>query len=153
MSSATDPTGSESPLVDPIRFLREAEAAWQQGDPDAAVAAYTDDAIIFYGEELSRTGEEVREWARRWFGHVDDFEITKTFRAFSDGCLASEWRSEYTDPATGKRMIERGAEFFFFRGNKVYRHHMFEHSWPVGEAAPPAWLQEAPTDASSEAGA
>jgi hypothetical protein len=30
-------------------------------------------------------------------------------------------------------MIERGAELFYLRGEKVYEHHMWQHSWPENE--------------------
>jgi hypothetical protein len=44
----------------------------------------------------------------------------------------------YTHPDTGRVMLERGAELFFIRPDrKVYRHHMFEHTWPEGEPQQP----------------
>jgi nuclear transport factor 2 (NTF2) superfamily protein len=139
---------AERASIDPIDFLREAERAWREGDAEAALAPYTEDAVLHYGEGLSRSGEELRDWPQRWFEYLtDEFKITKTFRAFSDDCLASEWQSEWTHPATGEQMIDRGAEFFFFRGDKVYLHHMFEHSWVAGEQAPPQWIAGPPNAA------
>ena len=30
-------------------------------------------------------------------------------------------------------MLERGAELFYLRGEMVYEHHMWQHTWPEGE--------------------
>ncbi|MDP7221441.1 MAG: hypothetical protein QF565_18375 [Arenicellales bacterium] len=37
-------------------------------------------------------------------------------------------------PETGKQIVERGAELFYLRGEKVCEHHMWQHSWAEGEA-------------------
>jgi hypothetical protein len=54
-------------------------------------------------------------------------------RAHHGNCIAGTWESRYTDPETGKVINERGAELFFLRGDKVYEHHMWQHSWAEGE--------------------
>lgn len=124
---------------DPVAYLRRIESAWQARDGQAAAAGYADDAVLIFGNGQERRGEELRRWPRQWFEFAADLQIYKTFRAFSGDCLASEWRSEYTHPQTGRRMRERGAEFFWINADrKVYLHHMFEHTWPDGEQ-PAAW--------------
>jgi nuclear transport factor 2 (NTF2) superfamily protein len=123
-----------TPAIDPVAYLRGIEAAWQARDGQAAAAGYADDALLIFGNGQQRTGDELRRWPQQWFDFATDLKIEKSFRAFSGDCLASEWRSEYTHPQSGKRMHERGAEFFWIDGEgKVYRHHMFEHTWPDGE--------------------
>lgn len=120
-------------ITDPVAYLRAIEDAWQRRDGVAAAAGYTDDAVLIFGNGQRRSGEELRRWPQQWFDHARDLTITKTYRAFTGDCLASEWRSEYTHPETGEPISERGAEFFFLRDGKVYRHHMFEHTWPAGQ--------------------
>jgi uncharacterized protein (TIGR02246 family) len=123
-----------SPAIDPVAYLREIEVAWQARDGQAAAASFAEDAVQVYGDGHERRGEELRAWPQQWFDFAADLTIAKTFRAFSDDCLASEWRSEYTHPRTGKRMHERGAEFFWINSQgKIYRHQMFEHTWADGE--------------------
>lgn len=127
-------------LPDPIGYLADIEAAWQAHDGRAAASGYTDDAVIIFGNGQRRSGAEIKAWPQQWFDFAKDLRITKTFRAYSGNCLASEWASEYTHPETGKIMYERGAEFFFIRPDgKIYRHHAFEHTWAAGENVEEAW--------------
>jgi len=119
-----------APAIDPIAYLAGIESAWVARDGEAAVAAYADDAVLVFANGEVRTGQDLREWPQRWFDFARDLTIRKTFRAFTGDCLASEWSSSYTHPVTGRPMHERGAEFFFIRGDgKVYRHHLYEHTW------------------------
>jgi nuclear transport factor 2 (NTF2) superfamily protein len=133
-----DRTGPARPgITDPVAYLSAIEDAWRRRDGAAASAGYTDDAVLIFGNAQQRSGAELRRWPQQWFDFARDLRITKTYRAFSGDCLASEWESEYTHPRTGKMIKERGAEFFFLRDGKVYRHHMFEHTWPAGQHATP----------------
>jgi nuclear transport factor 2 (NTF2) superfamily protein len=119
--------------LDPVAFVRDVEKVWQARDGDAAVASYTDDAVVYYGKGQSHRGEALRRWPGRWFEHAKDLQINKTYRAHHGNCIAGTWESRYTDPETGKVINERGAELFFLRGDKVYEHHMWQHSWAEGE--------------------
>lgn len=125
--------------IDPVAYLRDIERTWRARDGRAAAAGYTDDAVLIYGNAQTRSGEALRQWPQQWFDYAEDLDIRKTFRAFSGDCLAGEWESRYTHPQTGKPIRERGAEFFFLRGDKVYLHHMYEHTWPEGENTDDAW--------------
>ena len=120
--------------ADPAGYLAAIERAWQRRDGSAAAADYAEDAVLVYGNGQTRTGADLRAWPQRWFDFAADLKITKKFRAFSGDCLACEWQSEYTHPVAGTTIRERGAEFFFIHPDgKIYRHHMFEHTWQVGE--------------------
>lgn len=119
--------------VDPVAFVREVEKVWQARDGAAAAAAYTDDAVVHYGQGQTHRGEALRQWPTRWFDYAKDLEIKKTYRGHNGNCIAGTWESRYTSPETGKVMRERGAELFFLRGEMVYEHHMWQHSWAEGE--------------------
>lgn len=126
--------------IDPVAFLRDIERAWQARDGEAAAAGYSDGAVLIYGNDQRRTGEELRRWSQQWFHYATDLHIQKTLRSFSGDCLGSEWQSVYTHPETGKRIHDRGAEFFWIRDDgKVYKHTMFEHTWTDGENAADPW--------------
>ncbi len=129
----------EKPIVDdPVAYLAEIESIWQARDGARAAGGYSDDALQIYGNGQRRTGEALRAWPQAWFDYATDLRIKKTFRALTGDCLAAEWESEYTHPATGKPVHERGAEFFFIRPDgKVYLHHMYEHTWPHGQQDEP----------------
>ena len=108
--------------VDPIAFIRKVEKIWQARDGAMAAAGYTEDAIVYYGPGQSHTGERLRNWPTRWFEYARDLSITKTYRGHHGNCIAGTWVSRYTQPETGKRILERGAELFYLRGEKVYEH-------------------------------
>ena len=120
--------------VDPIEFIRNIEKIWRSQDSVKAAAGYTEDAVVFYGKGQSHSGEQLRIWPARWFEYASDLKITKTYRGHYQNCIAGTWESRYTHPNTGKQMFERGAELFYLRGDKVYEHHMWQHSWPENEA-------------------
>lgn len=140
-SPSARPSGPGSPEdFDPKAYLAAIEAAWRARDGEAAAAGYAEDAVLVFGNGQARTGAELRAWPGRWFSYARDLQITKVLRAFSGDCLASEWESRYTHPQTGHLICERGAEFFFIRPDgKIYRHHMYEHTWVDGEAEEAPW--------------
>lgn len=121
--------------VDPVRFIKEVEKIWRARDGAAAAAGYTEDAIVHYGQGQTHSGAELRNWPSRWFEYAKDLVIEKTYRAHHGNCIAGTWESSYTSPESGKVIHERGAELFYLRGDKVYEHHMWQHSWVEGEAA------------------
>ena len=131
MKISDDDNNKERVLsVDPIAFIREVEKIWQARDGAMAAAGYTEDAVVYYGQGQSHTGERLRNWPSRWFEYARDLSITKTYRGHHGNCIAGTWESRYTHPATGQCILERGAELFYLRGEKVYEHHMWQHSWP-----------------------
>ena len=73
--------------VDPVAFIRKVEKIWQ--DRDGAMAAgYTEDAVVYYGQGQSHTGEHLRNWPTRWFEYARDLSITKTYRGHHGNCIA-----------------------------------------------------------------
>ena len=128
-----DSTSVAALAVDPVKFLAEVERVWQSRDGAAAAAGYTPDAIVHYGANQVHRGEDLRAWPARWFAYAKDLQIKKTYRAHHGNCIVGTWESRYTNPETGKRVNERGAELFFLRGEKVYEHHMWQHSWNEGD--------------------
>ena len=133
MNPPDDNNKDRALLVDPVAFIRKVEKIWQARDGTMAAAGYTEDAVVYYGQGQSHTGERLRNWPTRWFEYARDLSITKTYRGHHGNCIAGTWESRYTDPQSGERMIERGAELFYLRGEKVYEHHMWQHSWPEDE--------------------
>ena len=119
--------------VDPVAFIRKVEKIWQARDGAMAAAGYTEDAVVYYGQGQSHAGERLRNRPTRWFEYGSDLSITKTYRGHHGNCIAGTWVSRYTHPETGKRIIERGAELFYLRGERVYEHHMWQHSWSEDE--------------------
>ena len=133
MKNIDDDNNSCVLSVDPVAFIRQVEKVWQARDGAMAAAGYTEDAVVYYGQGQSHTGEDLRKWPSRWFEYARDLSITKTYRGHHGNCIAGTWESRYTHPKTGKSILERGAELFYLRGEKVYEHHMWQHSWSEDE--------------------
>ena len=79
--------------VDPIVFIREVEKIWQARDGAGAAAGYTEDAIVYYGQGQSHSGERLRNWPARWFEYARDLSITKAYRGHHGNCIAGTWES------------------------------------------------------------
>jgi len=133
MKNSDDDNNDNVLSVDPVAFICQVEKVWQAHDGAMAAAGYTEDAVVYYGQGQSHTGERLKMWPSRWFDYARDLSITKTYRGHHGNCIAGTWESRYTHPKTGKCILERGAELFYLRGEKVYEHHMWQHSWPEHE--------------------
>lgn len=61
--------------------------------------------------------------------------LKEAIRVFADSPF-----TRVNHPETGRRIDERGAEFFCIRDDgKVHKHTMFEHTWTEGENAADPW--------------
>jgi hypothetical protein len=55
--------------------------------------------------------------------------------AHSDDTIVASWNSTYTHPETGKKVFERGIEYFVFREGLVAEQHAWQHSWNEGDVS------------------
>ena len=119
MKISDDDNNKERVLsVDPIAFIREVEKVWQARDGAMAAAGYTEDAVVYYGQGQSHTGERLRNWPSRWFEYAHDLSITKTYRGHHGNCIAGTWESRYTHPETGSVFSNAGQSCFIFAEKK-----------------------------------
>ncbi|WP_048647112.1 nuclear transport factor 2 family protein [Nitratireductor soli] len=117
----------------PVQWVRDLEAVWQAHDGARAAEGYTEDARLVWGANQSQTGAPLRERPRKWFAYASDLKITKEYVAHTNDCIVTTWDSNYTDPETGKKVHERGIEYFRFRNGKVCDQHAWQHSWQDDE--------------------
>src|SRR5919108_3402491 len=127
-------TKSETHLPDdPVRWVQEIERVFQARDGVRAGQGYAEDAVLVYGADQRQSGMALRERGMRWFAYATDLQITKRYVAHTHDTIVTSWDSTYTHPETGRKIRERGIEYFVFRHGKVLEQHAWQHSWPEGE--------------------
>lgn len=119
---------------DPQKWVRDLEAIWQARDGVRAAQGFTDDAVQIWGSDQRQSGPELLSRPAKWFDYAKDLQITKQYVAHTDDCIVASWNSIYTNPETGRKVCERGIEYFLFREGKVREQHVWQHSWNDGEA-------------------
>lgn len=114
---------------DPVQWVRDIEAVWQAHDATRAAQGYAGDAVLYWGPGREQRGAELRARPAKWFAHASDLQIEKQYVAHTDTCIVTSWRSRYTDPQSGRRMNERGIEYFVFDKGLIREQHAWQHSW------------------------
>lgn len=101
-------------------IVKQAEAVYRARDLEAAVAMYTEDAVIVWnGREVARGIDAVRAFHERFFDPArTDLRLDKTLIAASDGVIAVEWRAGWANP-DGSRGEQIAAEHWFMDGEKL----------------------------------
>jgi ketosteroid isomerase-like protein len=112
-------------LLDHVRSYYE---ALNTGDPEGVAAHFTDDAVHYYTrlgphEGARSIGEHtqlaVEHLKGRWF--IED--------AIEDGArVVIEWTMTWQDPKTGEPRLDRGTEWFEFRGGRIAEVRAYHHS-------------------------
>lgn len=114
---------------DPQQWVRDLEAIWQARDRVRAGQGYTDDAFLVWGANGKQSGSEMTSRPSKWFAYAKDLVITKKYIAHTNDCIVTTWNSTYTSPDTGRKVHERGIEYFYFRNGKIREQHAWQHSW------------------------
>ena len=118
---------------DPIQWVKDLEAIWQAHDGVRAAQGFTDDAVQVWGADQRQSVPELLERPAQWFAYARDLEITKQYIAHTNDCIVASWNSVYTSPENGRKVRERGIEYFRFRHGKVCAQHAWQHSWTDGD--------------------
>jgi ketosteroid isomerase-like protein len=112
----------------PLDHVRSYYEALNSGDPQRVAAHFTEDAVHYYTrrepQHGARTIGEHTQWAvENIDGHwkIED--------AIEDGeRVAIEWTMTWRSPRTGEPRIDRGTEWFEFRGGKIAEVRAYFHS-------------------------
>jgi hypothetical protein len=118
---------------DPQQWVRDLEAIWQAHDGERAGQGLAPDAVQVWGADLRQSGPDLAGRPAKWFAFAKDLEITKQYIAHTKDTIVASWKSTYTHPETGKKVHERGIEYFVFRDGLVTEQHAWQHSWNDGE--------------------
>ena len=70
---------------------------------------------------------EVHAHPAEWFGSLDEYELTRTFRAATGDIIVSETVASYIKKSDGKRYREFGVDVYWVNDQgKIYHKHTSE---------------------------
>jgi hypothetical protein len=120
-------------VTDPRAWVDNVQRLYRAYDADAVEALYTRDAHTRFGGTILRP-DWVHAHPHEWFGSLEDYEITKTFRATSGDIIVSETVASYTKKDDKKRYREFGVDIYWVNDDgQIYHKHTIEIVQPYDE--------------------
>jgi ketosteroid isomerase-like protein len=115
--------GSE--LLDHVRGYYE---ALNRGDPDEVASFFTDDAVHYYTRLGPHEGARtIGEYTKLGVEQLQAQWILE--HGIENGEEAViEWTMLWTNPKSGRRMLDRGTEWFRFRDGRICEVRAYHHS-------------------------
>jgi ketosteroid isomerase-like protein len=113
-----------------IDHVRSYYEALNSGDPDRVAAHFTDDAVHYYTRlgphEGARTiGEHTQMAVQRLGGQ---WFVENAIEEGDQACI--EWTMTWRDPESGADRLDRGAEWFRFRDDRIAEVRAYHHGGP-----------------------
>ena len=119
-------------VKDPVAWVRNVERLYRAHDADGVSALYAPDARTRMGSRYL-TPEEVHAHPAEWFASLDDYQLTRTFRAAYGDVIVSETTASYVIRAEGKRYREFGIDVYWVNDDGlIYHKHTSEIVEPYG---------------------
>jgi ketosteroid isomerase-like protein len=119
-------------VKDPEAWVKNVERLYRAGDAKGVSDLYTEDAVTVSGSRV-RDPADVHAHPADWFGSLEEYEITRTFRAASGDIIVSETVATYIKKADGKRYQEFGIDVYWVNdAGKIYHKHTSEVVEPYG---------------------
>jgi ketosteroid isomerase-like protein len=119
-------------VKDPEAWVKNVERLYRAYDAEGVSALYTDDAVTIAGSRVVPP-EMVHAHPAEWFGSLEEYEITRTFRAATGDIIVSETTASYIKKADGKRYREFGIDVYWVNDQgKIYHKHTSEIVEPYG---------------------
>ena len=119
-------------VKDPEAWVKNVERLYRAYDARGVAALYTDDAVTISGSRV-QTPAQVHTHPAEWFGSLEEYEITRTFRAATGDIIVSETTASYIKKADGKRYQEFGIDVYWVNdAGKIYHKHTSEIVEPYG---------------------
>jgi nuclear transport factor 2 (NTF2) superfamily protein len=113
-------------VADARAWVKNVERLYRALDADGVSALYTDDATTQFGGRVL-SPEEVHTHPREWFDSLEEYEITRTFRAATGDIIVSETTASYIKKEDGKRYREFGIDVYWVNdAGKIYHKHTSE---------------------------
>ena len=117
---------------DPRAWVANVERLYRAYDARGVEALYAPTARTRMGSRYL-TPQEVHEHPYEWFASLDDYQITRTFRAATGDIIVSETTASYVVKAEGKRYREFGIDVYWVDdGGQIYHKHTSEIVEPYG---------------------
>jgi nuclear transport factor 2 (NTF2) superfamily protein len=120
-------------VADPKGWVANVERLYRAQDAAGVSALYGPTARTRFGSKYL-SPEEVHDHPREWFDSLDDYEITRTFRAATGDVVVSETTASYTVKASGQRYREFGVDVYWVNdAGVIYHKHTSEVVEPYTE--------------------
>src|SRR5947209_6052899 len=103
---------------EPLAHVRAYYDALTRGDADEVAAFFTEDATHYYTRLGPHHGREIAAHAELGVEHLGAEWILEHGIDNGDEAVI-EWTMVWTDPASGRRRLDRGTEWFRFRDDKI----------------------------------
>ena len=111
---------------DPQAWVANVERLYRQHDAEGVAALYAPEARTRMGSNYL-TPAAVHAHPREWFDSLDEYEITRTFRAATGDIIVSETTASYVVKAEGKRYREFGIDVYWVNDDGlIYHKHTSE---------------------------
>jgi hypothetical protein len=122
-------------VKDPEAWVKNVELLYRRNDSKAVEALYTEDAHTRFGSTVLPP-DWVRAHPAEWFSSLEDYQITRTFRAAMGDVIVSETTASYVMKKDGKRYREFGVDIYWVNDEgKIYHKHTMEVVEPYQENA------------------
>lgn len=119
-------------VADPQAWVANVERLYRLHDADGVAALYAPSARTRMGSRYL-TPDEVHAHPREWFDSLEDYQITRTFRAAMGDIIVSETTASYSIKAEGKRCREFGIDIYWVNDEGlIYHKHTSEIVEPYG---------------------
>lgn len=119
-------------VSDPKAWVANVERLYRAHDAAGVAALYGSNARTRMGSRYL-TPQEVHEHPYEWFASLDDYQLTRTFRAAAGDIIVSETTASYTVKAEGKRFNEYGIDVYWVNDDGIiYHKHTSEIVEPFG---------------------
>ena len=116
----------------PEAWVKNVERLYRARDAQGVAALYADDAVTISGSRV-RSPAEVQAHPQEWFDSLEEYEITRTFRAATGDIIVSETTASYIKKEDGKRYREFGIDVYWVNDEgKIYHKHTSEVVEPYG---------------------
>ena len=119
-------------VSDPKAWVANVERLYQAHDAAGVEALYLPTARTRMGSRCL-TPREVHEHPYEWFNSLDDYQLTRTFRAATGDIIVSETIADYVIKGEGTRYHEFGIDVYWVNGQgRIYHKHTSEIVEPYG---------------------
>lgn len=113
-------------VTDPKAWVQNVERLYRSGDADGVSSLYTADAVTRNGNRIM-TPLEVHAHPEEWFGSLDRYELTRTFRAAFGDIIVSETTASYITKKDGEHHRELGIDIYWVNDEgKIYHKHTMD---------------------------
>ncbi len=114
------------PVTDPEAWVKNVERLYRTNDAEGVSALYEPTARTRMGSRYL-TPEQVHAHPAEWFDSLDDYQITRTFRAATGDVIVSETIATYIIRADGRHYREFGVDVYWVNDEGlIYHKHTSE---------------------------